>query len=305
MSKRSNNLTLLTPKPTIDRDIPRWATVTSTNPVRITLDGESSVLPFTPDMLVSDLGVGDRVRVEFATNGDPSTLSRRCIITGKAGSMPRLVMNIAHDPGATAFHSTPGRLGFRNTRWFGSGGAGTYAITSVTDPKGGTSLAARKTWTTAPSGNGDTGFELSYGWSATDTQGYTGLRGGYTYTVACWMRGIHSGGAGKVCNMRVQWHDSGGVVTTTSNGANFPLTNGVWVRPYLTFVVPGSARYATFIADNGAGGTAWANTETLDATWLMLSAGRTLWEYMDGGQPGGIWLGTANASYSQGYTIAQ
>jgi len=296
----ARNLPLLTPKPQIDRDIPRWATVTQTNPLRVQLDGESSALPFAPDTLEPNLGVGDRVRVEFATNGDPSTLSRRCIVTGKSGVFPQLVMNLAQDPGATAFHSTPGRLGWRNTRWFGTGGAGTHSISSVTDPKGGTSLCARKTWTTAPSGNGDTGFECSYGWSATDTQGFSGIRAGYWYTLSAWVRTNASGG--KQSQARIQWHNAAGTVLSTSNGTNVVLTANVWSRVVLIVQAPASAIYATVIID-ASSGTTWAVNDNFEGTWLMLNGGRTLYEYMDGGQPGGIWLGTPNTVYSQGYTM--
>ena len=47
----------------------RWATVTQVNPLRIRLDGEAAPLPITPDSLVSDLFVGDRVWVQFYDTG--------------------------------------------------------------------------------------------------------------------------------------------------------------------------------------------------------------------------------------------
>lgn len=301
MSQRNPNLGLLVPRPQVDRDIPRWATVTQTSPLRIKMDGESSALPFAPDTLVPNLALNDRVRVEFATNGDPSTLSRRCIVTGRAGVLPQLVMNLAQDPGATAFHSTVGRLGWRNTRWFGTGGAGTHSISSVTGPTGFSTLCARKTWTTAPSGNGDTGFECSYGWSATDTQGFTGIRPNYPYNLSAWVRTNASGG--KQSQARIQWHDSGGVVISpTSSGPNVTLTANTWARVQLQVTAPSNAVYATVIID-ASGGTTWAINDNFEGTWLMLVGGDTLYDYMDGGQPGGIWLGTANASYSQGYTM--
>lgn len=57
----------------------KWSTVTSTGPLRITLDGDTTPLPFTPDSLVdpASLVVADRVRCELS--------SRRVIITGRSG----------------------------------------------------------------------------------------------------------------------------------------------------------------------------------------------------------------------------
>lgn len=59
----------------------KWGTVTSIGPLRITLDGDTTALPFTPDSLVDPMGlvVNDRVRCELS--------SRRVIIIGRSGGL--------------------------------------------------------------------------------------------------------------------------------------------------------------------------------------------------------------------------
>lgn len=47
----------------------RWATVTQVNPLRIRLDSEAAALPITPDSLLSDTFVGERVWVQFYDKG--------------------------------------------------------------------------------------------------------------------------------------------------------------------------------------------------------------------------------------------
>lgn len=61
------------------RPIFTWGTVTSVNPVRVTLDGDTAELPIALDALVdpASLSVGDRVRCEWA--------GRRVVIVGRAG----------------------------------------------------------------------------------------------------------------------------------------------------------------------------------------------------------------------------
>lgn len=74
-----NNLDLLIPKiqPVIDRFA--WATITSTDPLRIRLDGEDEPLDITPDCLI-DVGwvdVARRVWVQIS--------GRRVLILGQSG----------------------------------------------------------------------------------------------------------------------------------------------------------------------------------------------------------------------------
>lgn len=82
-----NNLSMLVPQEEPDPFATRWATVTQASPLRIRIDGDPDPLPITPDTLVAGLLVGDRVRLEMATNNDPAFRGRRAIITGRAGGV--------------------------------------------------------------------------------------------------------------------------------------------------------------------------------------------------------------------------
>jgi hypothetical protein len=59
----------------------RWATVTSTDPLLIRLDGDTVPLPVTPDSLldITRLTAGDRVWVQL--------VGRRLVVLGKAGGL--------------------------------------------------------------------------------------------------------------------------------------------------------------------------------------------------------------------------
>lgn len=56
-----------------------WGTITDTSPLRVTLDGDTAELPFTPDSLVDPqvLDVNDRVRCDLS--------GRRVVIVGRSG----------------------------------------------------------------------------------------------------------------------------------------------------------------------------------------------------------------------------
>lgn len=82
-----DNLQMLVPQEPNDPFATRWATVTQASPLRIQVDGDTIALPITPDTLVAGLQVGDRVRVEMATNNDPAFRARRAIITGRSGGI--------------------------------------------------------------------------------------------------------------------------------------------------------------------------------------------------------------------------
>jgi microcystin-dependent protein len=68
------NLDMLIPEKKPESDRWTWATVTDSAPLRIRLDGESAALDITPENLVGNLAVGQRVWVQV--NG------RRAIVTG-------------------------------------------------------------------------------------------------------------------------------------------------------------------------------------------------------------------------------
>jgi len=59
-----NPLDVLLPQPTPDNESWHWATVASTDPLRVQLDGDSAPLLATPENLAGGLLVGDRVWVQ-------------------------------------------------------------------------------------------------------------------------------------------------------------------------------------------------------------------------------------------------
>ncbi len=67
-----------------------WATVTATGPLRVKLDGESLALAATPDALVGQLAVNDRVWVQLVTNANPARAACRLVVLGKAGGLEDL-----------------------------------------------------------------------------------------------------------------------------------------------------------------------------------------------------------------------
>ena len=88
------NLDLLVPRDPADPNLTVWATVTAISPVRIKLDGETNPLPFTPDSLVANLNVNDRVLVMLLTNTNPATRSRRVVILGESGPVDPLLSRV-------------------------------------------------------------------------------------------------------------------------------------------------------------------------------------------------------------------
>lgn len=72
------------------------ATVTGVSPLRITLDGDTTALPFTPDSLVdpASLVVSDRVRCELS--------SRRVVIVGRSGGVAVTTRTVSYTTSSLA-----------------------------------------------------------------------------------------------------------------------------------------------------------------------------------------------------------
>lgn len=73
-------LQLLLPAPTPADWSWTWGTVTQASPLRVRVDGDSTALDLTPDTLVADLQVGQRVRLHRD--------GRRAVVIGAAGGDP-------------------------------------------------------------------------------------------------------------------------------------------------------------------------------------------------------------------------
>jgi hypothetical protein len=105
----------------------RWATVTQASPLRVKIDGDTSALGFTPDSLVSNLAVSDRVWVQV--------YKRRLVIVGKSGGagllgpypVGAIYMSVVSTSPATLFGGTWSALQDR----FLVGAGGTYAVNAT------------------------------------------------------------------------------------------------------------------------------------------------------------------------------
>lgn len=60
----------------------KWSTVTSVDPLRVKIDGPGGPLPITPQSLVGDLNVGDRVLATFTNHR-----RNKLVIFGRAGGV--------------------------------------------------------------------------------------------------------------------------------------------------------------------------------------------------------------------------
>lgn len=200
--------------------------------------------------------------------------------------------NLATDPRGLA-PPTGAEIGWSSGRWFGGGGGtGTYTrMTNFTGHPLGITTGHRKTWTVAPTQNGDTGFDTC-GVDVPTVAGEVWTLSGYVRTNA----------SGKTAYARINWAGGG-----TANGTSVLLTPNVWTRVTLTATVPAGKTGFKPVIDIQATGTLWAPGNYLDGTGLMLTKTSTLINYFDGNTPGAVWNGTVNDSTStynptQGYT---
>jgi hypothetical protein len=214
--------------------------------------------------------------------------------------------NLATDPLGSSFGSGATFAGWKNTRWFGNGApSGTYArMTGQVDgPIPEITAYVRKTWTssTAPTSNGDTGYEHTGGTSVTTTTNGLPITAGMTYTFSSWLRPSSAGKSGS--QIQVWWHDSSGAYISTSLGTGVALTAGAWTRLSLTATAPAGAVAVGVVSDIDSG-TPWAQNDYLDGAGLLIEVSTTLNPFLSGATPAAgdftyNWQGTANASASE------
>lgn len=224
------------------------------------------------------------------------------------GGSSVLRTNLARDPRATVddIVGTNG-VGWK-ARWYGPDGAGTTTVvTGATDgPLPGVTSYLRKTWTTAPSINGDTGFDHSTG---TDMGG-GGTAGdgiivfpGETYTISSYVRA--SAERSGSFSVNVTWRDAtGGSLFLGTVGAAVNPIAGQWVRVSETVTVPpGAYRMCPFTNFYGGNQDPWQPGDTLDGTALLVEQSPALLDYFDGSTANTSdrlheWTGTPDASTS-------
>lgn len=219
--------------------------------------------------------------------------------------------NYALDPRATTNNTAGTNYVGWAARWYGSGGgAGTNtAVTGATDgpvlEDGVTKLSSylRKTWSTSPDGNGDTGFEHTRGTSPANGVAGDGLivSPGEVVTVSCYMRA--SAVRGGQFNITAYFKDASGVYISSAANVNVSPIAGQWQRLSGTFTVPAGAYRMCFLTDFDGSTPVWEAGDTLDGTGLLVERSGTLQPYFDGGfSPAtdfaSAWTGTANASPS-------
>lgn len=203
-------------------------------------------------------------------------------------------------------------VGWGNTRWFGTGTpAGSHTdMTGQTDgPLPSITSYKRKTWTVAPTNNGDTGFDAR--------RTFAGVWGaflcapGEVYNVSYWMR--HSSAGAKNFAVSNYWFDANGVALAAPRSGFSQTTSTAgsgWVRMTATFTIPAGCFKIWVIPDinQGVGTTLWQPGDTLDVTGYMLTRvepgmASTVPDYADPTYPGWAWAssGVANRTESAGY----
>jgi len=207
--------------------------------------------------------------------------------------MRSLIQNASSQPVRNLNQNPQGRTNGSSwtNRWFGAGGAGTHTF-DLADTKPGppfTTRFARKTWTTAPTVNSDTGFQVSSVLPAMP---------GQKIALGGWLRPSTA----KKGFARIQYR-LGTTIVTTANGTQIDLPAGVWTYVELLSTVPaGVDGFIQMIDVTGATGTpVWAVGDTLDCTGVMCVLGSRAPQFGDGSTPGWKWDSAADASSSVGY----
>lgn len=183
-------------------------------------------------------------------------------------------------------------------RWFGSGGNGTSALSTVNAVNGRAFI--RKTWTVAPVSPEDTAVTVR------NLPVVPGKR--YTMTVrvrssiAQRMRGFAD------ASISVRGAASLGgtyqAVASTSTSGSVNLLPGIWATLKTTFVVPEGVYVLEafpYVNAVAGGATNWAVGDTFDMGDMMLVEGVYDGVYCDGDTPGWRWTGAAGVSESVGW----
>jgi hypothetical protein len=197
--------------------------------------------------------------------------------------------------------STP-TSGWVATRWGGPSGTAPYSyVTGLTGHPAGITTCRRKTWTKAPTSNGDTGFEIWASSGAPNVPWPATI--GQAYVVSIWMR--PTAGTPKSGNVAIYPLDAAGALTGSAiNGPATPLPPNVWTRMSVTGVITAPLAVGfKVMADVDGSTNVWAVGDTLDATGLLIELGTAVDSYFDGDTPDahGIdysWSGAVNESAS-------
>ena len=179
------------------------------------------------------------------------------------------------------------------SRTFGSGGgAGTVATLIGSGLANGPSRYVRKTWTTAPTYNSNSGFRAQAPFAVTP---------GETITVSGYLRSS-SPRRKSAARAKISWVGGAGDIVTQS----LTLVAGQWTLMSATLTVPDGITQATAAIDLDDG-EAWQPGETLDCTGLMAEATLAVRPYFDGSSVGSSIITTASTQpvYVLGYETSR
>ena len=261
---------------------PSWA-------VGDTLDGTGLVIERVVVGSYFDGGTPDTAGTVYDWAGTP-----HASVSTATGSQFRT--NRATNPAAVE----TGATGWVTSRAFGTGGNGTYGwATGQVGPTPDTTTVRRKTWTTAPTNNTASGFNV------TDTSTtYFPVTPGDTITVSAYLRVTSA--TSKPMQIAVAYYDrtayTGAVFIGSTNGPPVIGQPGIWQRVSYTGEIPAGAYGVRVIPDVNSGTTdLWQVGDVLDCTGLLIETGPPM-PYFDGATPDTLpfhdyaWTGTPHAS---------
>jgi hypothetical protein len=198
-------------------------------------------------------------------------------------------------------------------RWYGGGavvGVGvTTRLTGQTDGPGGITAYHRKSWTTAPSNSGDTGYGI---YSAAAPNNRFLVRPGTRLRFGAFLRASTD----KIAECSVTWYDAatgGAAIGTRMRSAPRTLLKaGSWTwMPWATSLAPALAVGADVVVDvQPSSGpdpatVTWVAGDTLDCTGAMVvsdgDATAPLWYADPTTLPDWRWTGTVNNAETVGY----
>ncbi len=179
---------------------------------------------------------------------------------------------------------------------FGSGnniyssGTGSQVSTNSVQPSGGPTGGSfyRRAYTAA-----SVGFAAG---ADINTLGITTVAPGQAMTGSAYVRSSKA----QAVQPQLQWLNASAGSSGVSNGTSVTLVANTWTRISVTGTAPATTVSFRLDLDGGSGAVQWANTDTLDYTMLMVTAGSTLYLYADGNTAGWDWTGVTNNSPSTG-----
>lgn len=172
------------------------------------------------------------------------------------------------------------------TNWFKASAAANATATGRTsDGAGG--WVYRLTWTGADAAAG-AGGGLNH-------PAITGITAGSMYSASM----VAKCSKAQLLHLEINWYDSSGTFLSTVGGGVVSVLANTATTLVATGIAPATAvKMLLKVSPPASGGTAWANTDTLDMTKALVVAGSALPAYFDGDTALAAWSGTAGASTS-------